>query len=182
MEGSGSRDTRNTPGANSTTTTPVGLSHGEAWWSSFNVSLLVNLLIEGGFFIEEAQPYSESSSESITLEGSTDSFSTMPTEVKSLSVESSSNEDEPVYMNLDDPIEANSRFTSEYPIATIVDVVSDVESSPLDRADGPVKWPFGTANVVSRLTEFFHPSIATTAIAAATAITSSHRRHHDHRG
>ncbi|KAF9604130.1 hypothetical protein IFM89_002805 [Coptis chinensis] len=53
----------------------------------------------------------ESSSESISLEGSTDSFSTMPTEVKSLSVESSSNEDEPVYMNLDDPIEANSRFT-----------------------------------------------------------------------
>ncbi|KAF9615441.1 hypothetical protein IFM89_023547 [Coptis chinensis] len=94
---------------------------------------------QGGFLIEEAQPYSKSSGEYITLEGSTDSFSTMPTEVKSLSVESSSNEDEPVYMNLDDPIEANSRFTSEYPAATTVDAVSDVESSPLYRADGPVK-------------------------------------------
>ncbi|KAF9610295.1 hypothetical protein IFM89_021965 [Coptis chinensis] len=73
-------------------------------------SLLVNLLIERGFFIEKAQPYSKSYyGESITLEGSTDSFSNMPTEVKSLSVESSSNEDELVYMNLDDPIEASSR-------------------------------------------------------------------------
>ncbi|KAF9624356.1 hypothetical protein IFM89_010382 [Coptis chinensis] len=41
--------------------------------------------------------------------GGPPSMCTMPTEVKSLSVESSSNEDEPVYMNLDDPIEASSR-------------------------------------------------------------------------
>ncbi|KAF9609260.1 hypothetical protein IFM89_014454, partial [Coptis chinensis] len=118
--------------------TPNKFNNNNASWTISWRSLVV-LLQCGGFLIEEAQPYSESSSESITLEGSIDSFSTMPTKVKSLSVESSSNEDELVYMNLDDPIEANSRFTSEYPTATTVDVVSDVESSPLDRADGPVK-------------------------------------------
>ncbi|KAF9622806.1 hypothetical protein IFM89_034041 [Coptis chinensis] len=100
MEGSSSRDTSNTPA--------------QIQQQQRQLDYLMEKLggppSMWGFFIEEAQPYSESYyGESITLEGSIDSFSTMPTEVKSLSVESSSNEDEPVYMNLDDPIEASSR-------------------------------------------------------------------------